>query len=638
MFLSIALRHCRDLVCCLLFSLLASTCFAQVGAQPTVSLQADHVTVLREANIMSAGLTPPSMDGAWRPVLLPHRWLDTHAGYQGVVWYRFRVAINRLPKEPWAVYLPRVSLNAQVWVNGVPMAYTGSMVTPVTRNWYVPLMAVTPIDIWHQGENQILIKVVNGYATSDGLAPIQVGPLSQLEGEYKKRSIIQIDCVYLASVVMLSLGAFMLMVWWGDRMQHAIGFMGAAAMFWGLGVTAWIAPNPLIDLVIWERLAYLAMVWSQLMLCMFFWRFSGRRGLAMDALVYGLMVVAPAWAMSSSSGWRMAVTYGVIYILLLVCLGLAVCHVVKVRRPDWGALVLGVSLLAPSMAHDIAYQLGWMPFETTYLMPYVGPFMVTCIVYMLAGDYGRSRRALSELNADLSVTVSKREHDLRVSLQKLAELQKVQAVSAERTRILRDMHDGVGTHLTSALRQLQSPRDAGVDLVLVTQTLRDSLDQLKLSVDALSLAPGDVAGLLASLRFRLTPRLKAAGLELVWEIGDLPVWPQGHAPALRQLQYILFEGVSNVLQHAGATRVVLAAHACADDLEISLTDNGRGWRSEAEGDAEVLAEGQGLQAMRARARVIGAQIVLTTTAQGGVALRVILPLSQPPLIALSSVS
>ncbi|MDO9236567.1 MAG: histidine kinase [Aquabacterium sp.] len=638
MFLSIALRHCRDLVCCLLFSLLASTCFAQVGAQPTVSLQADHVTVLREANITSEGLTPPSMDGAWQPILLPHLWRDTHPGYQGVMWYRFRVTINQLPQVPWAVYLPRVSLNAQVWVNGVPMPYTGSMSTPVTRNWYVPLLAQTPAGIWHQGDNLILIKVVNGYATSDGLAPIQVGPSALLERAYKTRTLIQVDSVYLANVAMLSLGAFMLMVWWGDRMQHAIGFMGAAAMFWGLGVTAWIAPNPFTGLIVWERLAYMAMVWAQLMLCMFFWRFSGRRGLAMDALVYGLMVVAPAWAMFSTSGWRMAVTFGVIYILLVVCLGLAVYHAIKIRRPDWGALVLGACVLAPSMAHDIAYQLNWLPLDSTYLLAYVAPFMVTCIVYMLAGDYGRSRRALSDLNADLSVTVARREHDLRESLQRLAELERGQAVSAERTRILRDMHDGVGTHLTSALRQLQSPRDAGVDLVLVTQTLRDSLDQLKLSVDALSLAPGDVAGLLASLRFRLTPRLKAAGLELVWDMGDLPVWPQGHAPALRQLQYILFEGVSNVLQHAGATRVVLAAHACADDLEISLTDNGRGWRSEAEGDAEVLAEGQGLQAMRARARVIGAQIVLTTTAQGGVALHVILPLSQPPLIALSSVS
>src|SRR5690606_15156248 len=116
-----------------------------------------------------------------------------------------------------------------------------------------------------------------------------------------------------------------------------------------------------------------------------------------------------------------------------------------------------------------------------------------------------------------------------------------------------------------------------VDVPLVTQTLRDSLDQLKLSIDAMSLAPGDVEGLLASWRFRLTPRLKAAGLELVWEVDELPPWPDGQTPALQQLQYILFEGLSNVLQHSGATRLVLAARVVGDELRLSLIDNGRGW-------------------------------------------------------------
>jgi hypothetical protein len=46
----------------------------------------------------------------------------------------------------------------------------------------------------------------------------------------------------------------------------------------------------------------------------------------------------------------------------------------------------------------------------------------------------------------------------------------------------------------------------------------ESLDQLKLSVDAMNLPPGDVnALLLASLRYRFQPRIESAGLALRWD-------------------------------------------------------------------------------------------------------------------------
>ena len=39
-------------------------------------------------------------------------------------------------------------------------------------------------------------------------------------------------------------------------------------------------------------------------------------------------------------------------------------------------------------------------------------------------------------------------------------------------------------------------------------------------------------------------------------------------PALRQLQYILFEGLSNVLQHSGATRLTLSARRRPEGIEL----------------------------------------------------------------------
>jgi signal transduction histidine kinase len=171
---------------------------------------------------------------------------------------------------------------------------------------------------------------------------------------------------------------------------------------------------------------------------------------------------------------------------------------------------------------------------------------------------------------------------------------------------------------------LQTTERSPVDVPLVTQTLRDSLDHLKLSIDALSLQAGDVEGLLASWRFRLAPRLKAAGIELVWDVERLPPWPQGHSPELRQLQYILFEGLSNVLQHSGANRMVLSARDLGHHIRVSLIDNGQGWQGTGQ------YEGQGLQTMRSRAQTIGATMAFLPASNGGLELRLSLPLLDAP--------
>ena len=179
----------------------------------------------------------------------------------------------------------------------------------------------------------------------------------------------------------------------------------------------------------------------------------------------------------------------------------------------------------------------------------------------------------------------------------------------ERSRILRDMHDGVGSHISSAIRQLQSDRSNNDEILL---TLRDSLDQLKLSIDALHLPRGDVAGLLATMRYRLEPRFRAMGLALEWAVVALPVLPDMDASAMRQLQYIFFEAFSNVMQHAHASALRIEAtptlychgntgHA----VRILIQDNGRGFDT-----AQVKRKG--LASMEERAVAIGAQVGISS--------------------------
>ncbi|MGH8830203.1 MAG: histidine kinase, partial [Polaromonas sp.] len=161
-----------------------------------------------------------------------------------------------------------------------------------------------------------------------------------------------------------------------------------------------------------------------------------------------------------------------------------------------------------------------------------------------------------DLLATLAARVSQKETELGESYRKL----EILARGQERTRILRDMHDGVGSHISSAIRQLQSGRASHEEVLL---TLRDSLDPLKLSIDAINLPPGDVTALLANLRYRLEPRFAASDIELQWGVDLLEPVERLDAQAMRQLQFMVFEALS--IQCAAACPRQRAAHRGGDD-------------------------------------------------------------------------
>lgn len=603
---------------------------AQSTESSAITLPPDQLVRLDQACILLGewgDARPPRASQPWLHLRLPHEWRKTHPEHEGVIWYRFTVNMPKLPSHTWAVHLPRVSMNGQVWINDVSLGYSGSMADPVTRNWYVPLIFSVPTQLWKEGENTIYVKVASAYLARMGLAPIELGPAELVAPSYQWRHWLQVDGLQIIHVALIAIGLLLLLVWLRDRSQAAFGYMGMSSVFWGGSTLVAIATEIPTSAELWDTLSSTLIIWHQLALTAFFFRFAEFRAIWLYRFIAGLAVGTPLFFLAWEDVLSLLVLSATVYLLALVGMACMIWHVVHRGRPDGWWMVLGCLVIVPCGWHDVMVGTGQLPFGTIYWLALMGPSVIVFSCVVLAGDYARSRKALHDLNRSLAFRVAERESELRESFERLTEMERSQAVSAERSRILRDMHDGVGAHLTSALRQLQVP-DKRVDLGLVTQTLRDSLDQLKLSVDALSLMPGDVMGLLASLRFRITPRLKAAGLELVWDVTDLPSWPDGQAPALRQLQYILFEGLSNVLQHSGATRLVLMARGLDDHIQLSLIDNGRGWSVAAEDALSEGPQGHGLQAMRARASVIGAKIEFRSAPEGGAELRVILPIRQ----------
>jgi signal transduction histidine kinase len=186
---------------------------------------------------------------------------------------------------------------------------------------------------------------------------------------------------------------------------------------------------------------------------------------------------------------------------------------------------------------------------------------------------------------------------------------------------MREMHDGLGSHLVSTLALLDA--DAP-DRGAVAAAVRTALDDLRLMIDALVPLDGDLLGALALLRARLQPRLEAAGVRVHWRVGDVPAVPDLDATKVLEVLRILQEAVTNVLKHAGARTLILRAtteNGAARGVAVEVADDGRGFDPTA-------THGRGLHHMRQRARAIGGVLEIDGGA-AGTCVRLRLPLASP---------
>ena len=132
--------------------------------------------------------------------------------------------------------------------------------------------------------------------------------------------------------------------------------------------------------------------------------------------------------------------------------------------------------------------------------------------------------------------------------------------------------------------------------------------QLKLSIDAMNVVPGDINALLANIRYRLEPRFQTCGITLVWEVDLLEPVASVDVGAMAQLQFMLFEAFSNALQHANAQTLRVVARPLTPQglgVLLQIIDDGRGFDT-------TRPRQKGLLSMQERARAIGVTLVITS--------------------------
>lgn len=202
-----------------------------------------------------------------------------------------------------------------------------------------------------------------------------------------------------------------------------------------------------------------------------------------------------------------------------------------------------------------------------------------------------------------------------------------QAIETERQRIGRELHTAVGQALAGIRVHVSLIREA---ITTPPEPLSRGLDRIELLSDAALEQVRNVSRRLYTPTWQMHSLSEA--LRILWESSGIPEkfdatltlnWHSPEPPPdVRRAVYLAAqEGISNIIQHANATRVrmILAEHH--GGVMLTLEDNGSGF---APPSASAAPAGIGLRALSDLADELGGEFE-TTSGPGGARLTISFP-------------
>ena len=235
--------------------------------------------------------------------------------------------------------------------------------------------------------------------------------------------------------------------------------------------------------------------------------------------------------------------------------------------------------------------------------------LACAFAFVLAALHLREQQARSDL-----AVANARLHELSAQTEELATMR-------ERTRVARDIHDGLGHHLTVVGMQVQAaravlpsdPEKADRLLGQAEEQARQALRSVRESVTALREAR-PTEPLAQQLR-TLAAEVTATGPTISVDVeGD----ERRLAGDVQEALYrVAQEGLTNVRKHAEAHAATVRLSYLPAGVALEVRDDGRG--------IDRSTEGFGLIGIRERAERLGGSLTVESTPGSGVAVRVELP-------------
>jgi signal transduction histidine kinase len=203
------------------------------------------------------------------------------------------------------------------------------------------------------------------------------------------------------------------------------------------------------------------------------------------------------------------------------------------------------------------------------------------------------------------------------------------AVSQERNRLARELHDTLAHSLSGATVQLEAvqalwevkPQEARQMLDRALEATQSGLTEARRALQSLRASPLDDLGLALAISDMAKSTAARSNLRLELEAQN---HVENLSPEVEQCVYrIAQEAVANVARHAEATSLRVSLRHDSKALTLTIADDGHGFDPYQVNDARY-----GLKGLRERAEMIGAALHVDSTLKSGTTIQLVVPLAE----------
>jgi len=520
-------------------------------------------------------------------------------------WYRLDTSALGSSLAPRYLYLPRWKTIGRIAIYGDGALLYCSEGSIVHNGFNHPLLIRLNPSKGQQAPSTVMLRIDRLQSSGSAVSTVWVGALPSLVWRYQIRQILQTQLPYIGGAALLAVGLFALALWVRLRLESLyLLFFATSFVAFVRMLHYHIGANYLPISDEWfEWVTVVSLIWLIVCCHSFMERLHERRvkwltpSLIAVSMLTSFVLAPGALANVPQLTLITPMLYVILLPLAIMVFFDAVRNAFRSQLREVWLMAVWLLLTTICCAYDLALQSNLVSPEGVYTNPYAIIGLFVMFSHIMYRRYVSAVDAVEQANAHLAQRLREREAELTASHDRLMEVERQQTLTDERLRITQDMHDGLGSALVSALRVVES---GNVTHTEVSEILKSCIADLKLMIDSMEPVESDLLLLLATLRFRIDPRLSMAGIQLKWEVQDIPMLAWLDQRCSLHILRIIQEAFANILKHTKATEIGVRTAISGDGVEVIIQDNGQGFAVDIQ-PAHPTGHGMGNQQRRAKA-------------------------------------
>jgi len=538
--------------------------------------------------IASSSQAPPSFENA-KTVMLPHKWnaTDYSSGWFELTWQQQPV------DENLSIFLPRLNMNATVYLNGELIGNGGRTETPVARHWHSPMFFILPASLIKEGINNIQIRIITSQPGTVGLLDhVQVGALNTLQDTYEYAYFSGYG-INLATVFISFLVGIIIFFLWLLRREGEYLWFAIVNLVAGFSYLNNVIVSIPISTYLWECVMQVSIGWIPALMAVFIHFLIGHPWPRSDRIICALgfgfipliFLVEPQSIFLTAKFWHgIAFIGGVAALIELI---------IFLKREKSGALYLVwgcILLISISGGHDlITVHSGVSQPWLTYT-----PILMTMgILSLLVHRFAMNSRALEQTNLTLEMRVAEAQKKIENDMRLIADMERHQAILQERSRIFRDLHDDLGAKILSLVYKSENNEQ---------RTLaREAMTELRKIIESGDSEEIQCKSMMLIWRKDCVKRGIEAGVSISW-----PSWNTATEIILSpevatQVSFVLREAMTNALKYRSGKNIYISMRYSDNCMLISI-------KNDVDSECIISESGHGIKNMKKRIASLGGVI------------------------------